>query len=173
MPKRRALKKPLFYFEALTPWDSIAILIYGIATIVFAVYNYYGVSSNRVAFLIFYTTIPQVFNYLLNYTSLRNFKSFLIWCGFGLVHVGLFFLLKNDPVYDGARNLLLNTILLLFLYQLLRIASRKIQNRELAMPSKDFKDLFDNADVMFWHFVFFVIYYGSFGCLSLLALAKV
>ncbi|QTE38038.1 hypothetical protein J3L18_02905 [Mucilaginibacter gossypii] len=173
MPKRKVLKKPLFYFEPLTPWDSIAVWIYGIATIVFAVYNYYGTSSNRVAFLIFYTLTPQVFNYLLNYKSLRNLKSFLIWCGFALVHIILFFFLKNDPVYYRARNPLLNSILLLFLYQLLRIASRKIQSKELAMPSKDFKDLFDNGDVVFWDFIFFLIYWGSLVSLTLLALGKI
>lgn len=173
MPRRRALKKPLFYFEPLSTWDLITVWGYGVVTVIFIIYNFWDLGSNKVGSLIFYVLPPQTFNYLLNYTSLRNLKSFLIWCGFGLIHIGLFFLLKNDPVYDRARNLLLNTILLLFLYQLLRIANRKSRNRELAMPSKDFKDLFDNGDVMFWDFIFFLIYWGSFGSLTLLALGKI
>ncbi|HEX8019022.1 hypothetical protein [Mucilaginibacter sp.] len=173
MPRRRALKKPLFYFEPLSTWDLITVWGYGVVTVIFIIYNFWNLGPNKVVSLFFYVLPLQMFNYLLNYVSLRNLKTFLIWCGFGAVHICLFFLFKNNTVYNGARGLLLNTTILLLLYQGLRIASRKIQKQELGMPTNDYKDLFDNRNITFLDFIFFVIYWGSFGYLTLFALSKV
>ncbi|WP_121810491.1 hypothetical protein [Mucilaginibacter kameinonensis] len=173
MPGPKGLKKPLFYFEPLSTWDLVTVWGYGVITVIFIFYNFCDVGPNKVVSLIFYTVPLQLFNYFLNYVSLRNLKTFLIWCGFGAVHICLFFLLKNNTVYNGARGVLLNTTILLFLYQGLRITSRKIQGQELGMPTNQYKDLFDNRDITVWDFIFFAIYFGSFGYLSVFAMSKV
>jgi hypothetical protein len=171
MPRRKALKKPLFYFEPLTSWDTLAIWAYGLTTIIFILYIYLGPDKTKITFLIFYVTSLQLLNYLLNYTLLRNLRSYFIWCVFGIIHICLYFFLRSSHFYDGARGLLLNTIVLLFLYQILRIISLKIQKQELAMPTKDYKDLFGNRQVTFLDFVLFMIYYGSFYGLTILAVS--
>jgi len=173
MPKRRTTKKTLFYFEELSSWDKVTIGFYGVASIVFLIYNYLGADEHKKDFLIFYAIFPQIFSYLFNYTSLRNLKSFFIWYGFGTLHIVFYFLVKNNGIYDNASGLLLNTVILLLIYQVLRIISIKVQHQELVLPARDGKDLFDNRSVTFLDFVLFMVYMGSLGGLTMLAIKYV
>ncbi len=172
MPQKKPLKKTLFYFEPLNVWDKIAIWVYGIATFVFICFDRWGAQSNKVEFLITYALVPQLANYWINYRSLANFKSYLIWFGYSVIHVILYFFLLNDPYYKDARQILLNTIVLMSLYQLLRLISIKLQRQELAMPTKDYKDMFSNRAVTFLDFILFVIYSGSFMGLTIFAFSR-
>jgi len=169
MAGRKPKPKPLFYFEAFNPWDVLFILVYGTATIGVLLYLHCGADKSKNEVLIFYTVAPQLLNYFLNYSSLKNLRSYFIWIGFAVVHICIYCFLKNDPFYERSRGLLLNTIVLLILYQLQRIVSLKIQNQELAMPTKDWKDLFTNRSVTFLDFILFVIYFGCFYTLTIFA----
>jgi hypothetical protein len=62
------------------------------------------------------------------------------------------------------------TIVLLLLFQALRIISVKLQKWELVAPTKGGgKDLFDNRIVSVWDYIFFVIYMSSwFGLVVLI-----
>jgi hypothetical protein len=171
MAGRKPKPKPLFYFEALNPWDTIVIGFYGLATIIVLLYIIWGANKHKNEVVFFYAVVPQLFNYWLNYKSLKNLKVYFIWIGFAVMHVCLYCFLKNDPFYKGVRGALINTILLLVLYQLIRITSLKIQNQELAMPTKDWKDLFTNRSVTFLDFILFVIYSGCFYLLTIFAVS--
>jgi len=168
MPKRRTTKKPLFYFEELNSWDKIIIWFYGIASIVFVIYNYWGADEHKADFLIFYTIFPQIFSYFFNYVSLRNLKSFFIWFGFGTLHIVFYFLVKDNAIYDTGRALLLNTVILLLIYQVLRIISLKVQHQELVLPARGGKDIFDNRSATLVDFVLLMIYLGSLWGLTVL-----
>jgi len=123
-----------------------------------------------------YIVLTQLLMYFFLYTSLRNFRSYLIWCGFGLVHIVLYFVFKWIPgVYTQKGNPstgLVNTLVLLLLFQLLRYISRKVQHREFVAPAKGGgPDLIENKKVTFTDFMIFVIYMGSWFGLTVLALS--
>ncbi len=171
MPKRRTTKKPPFYFEELNSWDKGAIGLYGLASIVFIIHNYFGANEYKREFLMLYTISPQICSYAFNYGSLRNLKSFFIWYGFGTLHIIFYFLLRNNDVYGGASGTLLNTVILLLIYQVLRMISLKVQHQELAVPTRSGKDLLDNRDITFLDFVLIVVYMGCFLGLTVLAVS--
>jgi hypothetical protein len=127
--------------------------------------------NGRLFFLIFYTVFLQIFSYLFNYRSLRNLKSFFIWYGFGTLHIVFYFLLKDNPIYARASGVLLNTVLLLLIFQVLRIISLKVQHQELVIPTRGGKDLLDNRAITFLDFVLFMIYMGSLGGLTVLTVS--
>jgi hypothetical protein len=77
-------------------------------------------------------------------------------------------------MYRGnAANILLNTVILLLLFQLLRYLSLKIQHREFVAPAHGGgPDLFENKKLTFADFVIFVIYTGSWFGLCMLSLSR-
>jgi len=110
------------------------------------------------------------------YTSIRNFKAYLLWLCFGVMHLILYFCFRGNPaikMYRGNPTAgLLNTIVLLLLFQFLRYLSLKFQNREFVAPARGGgPDLFENKKVTFADFVIFVIYMGSWFGLTMLSLS--
>jgi len=123
--------------------------------------------------MFFYAAIFQIAIYFFLYTSLRNFKSFLIWFGFGIIHLILFLIFKGDSKLQmkrgNASNELINSIPLLLLFQLMRYISLKIQHREFVMPSKGGgTDLFENKNPSPTDYLILIIYMGSFTGLNIL-----
>ncbi len=95
---------------------------------VFITYSFTGSAYAAQTMLFAYIVITQLSIYF--YGALRNFKLYLIWCGFGILHIIMYFLFKGnhklDMVNGNPSAGLLNTIILLLLFQVLRFLSIKI-----------------------------------------------
>ncbi|SDE17220.1 hypothetical protein SAMN05216464_104217 [Mucilaginibacter pineti] len=168
------IKKPFIYYEDLKPWEFTVAVIYALATLGVIVTCYLGSGDTKQITIIMYGGLPQMFLYFFMYVSLRNFRSYLIWFGFGIGHLILYFIYKGDlelQMYRGNPSAgLVNTIPLLLLFQLLRYASRKIQRREFVAPAKGGgPDLIENKKVTFIDFAICMIYIGSWLGLTMCA----
>ncbi|MES2276413.1 MAG: hypothetical protein V4592_10345 [Bacteroidota bacterium] len=151
------MRKPFIFFEKLKEWEIIVPLLYGILT--FLIFNNVEEAGS---FISMYVILSQLFLYLFLYVSLRNFTTYLIWCAFALIHAVLYFKLKDNPALQMYRGNeasgLINTIILLVLFQLLRFFSFKIQGREFVAPSKNGIDLFENKSVTYADYTICLIY---------------
>jgi hypothetical protein len=112
-----------------------------------------------------YTFGTHFFIYFFNYRSLRNFKVYLFWASFGVIHFYLFLVLKDESAFrmvEGhATTGLRNTISLLIVFQILRIISLNVQNQEFVAVSKSKTDLFDERPINFLDFLIFLVYLGA------------
>ena len=156
----------LFFFNKLNTWDKVTILFYIILS--FGLWYYFDnttLSENKRNILFFYSLGTQLFLIFFNYKSLRNLTVYFFWIAVGFIHLYIYFQQKYDPNLNFARGHsttgLKNTIILLFLFQVLRILSIKVQKKELVNPARSNpKDLFGERSVTFIDFILFAIYYG-------------
>jgi hypothetical protein len=161
------MKRPVFYFERLKPWDIWTILIYAIVSI--------GVFCNLSKEVLFvYTILTHLFIYVFNYKSLRNLSVYLIWLLFGISHFVIYAILKEGYSLEteqvgGAVLGLRNTIILLVIFQILRVLSLNIQHQELVAPARgNTTDIFDERRVNWLDNFLFVIYVAcAFGLIAL------
>jgi hypothetical protein len=168
--------KQFLYANQLKQWDIITIVIYGLFTFgVFVACSFGSVDSAQIT-LLAYIVITQLGIYFFLYGPLRNFKLYLIWCGFGILHVMMYFVFRGNHKLDMVKGnpsaALLNTIILLLLFQVLRFLSIKMQLRELVAPSKggDY-DIAYNIKVSITDKILFLVYMGAWFGLSYLALS--
>ncbi|WDF76548.1 hypothetical protein ACFGVS_26160 [Mucilaginibacter sp. AW1-7] len=165
--------KPFIYYEDLKNWEIVNSIIYFILTIgVVLACSFFDRGFNQLL-LLFYWGITDLSLYFFLYRSLRNFRSYMVWFGFGIVHLILFAIFKDDPklkLFHGQASWgLINTIPLLLLYQLLRYFSFNIQHREFVVPSKaGTTDLIENVKVTFVDKTILIIY-----MLALIGLATI
>jgi hypothetical protein len=158
--------KQLFYFGKFTSWDKITIISYLVLT---AILMYFFLeinnhNSNRVL-LLGYTLGTQLFLYLLNYASLRNFSVYLTWFIFSAGHLYLYYQLKDKLSLLNVRGHsaigFRNTIILLVLFQFLRFISIWVQKQELVVPVKGGgTDIFDGREITIIDYILFIIYLG-------------
>ena len=160
------MKHSLIYFEPLKIWDKWTIAIYALLTILV-----YFACTGKIYFsdirgLIFgYALGTHYFIYFFNYQSLRNMYVFLIWVIFGIIHLLGYLFLKNDPTLEMTKVHsaigLRNTLILLFIFQMLRVISVNIQHQEFVALSKSKTDLFEGRKVTIVDFLIFVIYVAA------------
>jgi hypothetical protein len=170
-----SLKKNFFYFERLKLWEKRVIAVYIVITVTLSLFYIKAPFDKKEAILIGYGIGTQLFLFFALYTSLRNSRSYLIWCSFGILHLIIYFFLGNDQFLKMARgnaaSSLKNTIILLFVFQLLRFISIKFQHREFVVPTHGGgKDLFENREVSGVDYLVFVLYMGCFAGLVFLSL---
>jgi len=169
-------RQSFFYFKELTNFDQFAVFAYAILTIIMLLVMFLGRNDAKLFAMIMCAVVPQLSIYLFLYASLRNMTSYVIWFGFGLLHVVLYFLFKYASILpsedrDGS-IIFLNTIILLWLFQILRYLSFKMQKREFVSPAKAHpKDLFDERSATGTDYFIFVVYWGTFMGLTFLALS--
>jgi hypothetical protein len=165
--------KPFLYANELRQWDIITIVIYVLFTLgVFITYSSGSENAAQIT-LIAYVVLTQLSIYLLLYGALRNFKLYLIWCGFGILHIIMYFLFRGNNKLDMLKGNpssgLLNTIILLLLFQALRFVSIKMQVREFVAPSKGGNnDIFYNIKVSIIDYILCFIYMGAWFGLTFL-----
>jgi hypothetical protein len=170
------LGKPFLYSDQLKRGDIITIVIYVLFTLgVFITYSL-GSADTAKATLLAYIVTTQLGIYVFLYRALRNFKLYLIWCGFGILHIVMYFLFKGDHKLDMANGNpssgLLNTIILLLLFQVLRFLSIRMQQREPVVSSGgDSDDNVDKVKPSVTDKILFFVYVGSWIGLSYLALS--
>ena len=161
------MTQPIFYFDKLKTWDKVTIVLYLFLSLGLWYYfdNATSIQAQR-DIIFFYGLGTQFFLYLFNYKSLRNLTVYVFWVLIGLLHLFLYFQLKDNPVLQNVRGnsatVLRNTIILLLLFQVLRFVSAKTQGVELVCPSKGFKDdMFNDRPLTFIDCVLFIIYIGA------------
>ncbi len=172
--RKKGNPQSFIYYDSLKQWESVCMLSYAFVTICVILTLVFAKPETKQITIIMYTVLSQLGMYFWLYTSLRNFKAYLLWFGFGIVHLILFFCFRGNPaleMYAGNPSIFLsNTIVLLLLFQLLRYLSLKFQNREFVAPAKSGLDLFENKKVAFADSVIFIIYMSSWLGLTMLPL---
>lgn len=168
--------KPFIYYDSLKPWENACLLLYAIVTIGVILTLVFAKPDVKQVTIIMYIVLSQLGMYFGLYTSLRNFTAYLLWFGFGIVHTVLFFCFRNNltiEMYRGDPTVgLLNTIVLLLLFQFLRYLSIKFQKREFVAPAKGGgPDLFENKKLTSADFAIFIIYMGSWYGLTVLSIS--
>lgn len=152
------MKQPIFYFKRFEPVDYILIIIYIlVSAIVFLNYKSVTEFGYQRDYILIYSIATHLIIYFFNYRSLRNFGVYLIWFCIGLFHFYLYVQLNFSHNAIGLRN----TIIMLLLFQILRIASLNIQKQEFLAVSKSKYDLFNERRINFLDFIIFIIYFGS------------
>lgn len=159
------MPQPIFYFDKLTAWDKVTIVLYLLVSL--GVLFYFDSSPSvgaRHKVLFFYAFGTQIFLYVLNYKSLRNLTVYLFWMGIGMIHLFVYFLLNYDHPYHSFKGdptiSLRNTYILLLLFQVLRFISAKTQGLELVCPTKASRtDFFDERKVTFIDYLLSLLYF--------------
>lgn len=156
--------KPFFYFESLKLWEKIVIGIYAFITLALGVMYYFQDEAGKRNILLIYSTGGQLLIIFFLYTSLRNLLSYLIWCFFGVFNWLIYFLVRGDKDLQmgrgNAANGLKYTILLLIIFQGLRLLSRSIQGREYLFPARG--EMFEQKKPTFLDYIlgfsFFILW---------------
>jgi hypothetical protein len=138
------MSKPVFYFTKLNTWDIATMSIYTLLSVAL----WYVFDSNQGKLLFLYTITTHLFLYYFNYKSLRNLTVYLFWFAFGMIHLYTYFQLKDVEALEGVNahsaTGLRNTVVLLILFQILRMISAYVQGQELVPVSAyggiDFSD---------------------------------
>jgi hypothetical protein len=159
------MKHPIFYFALLKTWDIWTVFLYTVISIcVFTTGVYTIGSANFKTVLFLYTFGTHFFLYLFNYRSLRNLTVYLIWILFGVIQLIAYFHLKDDSslkmINGHAARGLRDTIILLIVFQVLRIISLNVQHQELVSPSRGGIDLYDERQVNWFDNLLFIVYMG-------------
>ncbi|MDB5152761.1 MAG: hypothetical protein JWR54_1512 [Mucilaginibacter sp.] len=79
--------KPFIYYNSLKPWETVCMLLYAIATAGVILTLVFAKPEAKQVTIIMYIVLSQLGMYFGLYTSLRNFTAYIIWFGFGLVHL--------------------------------------------------------------------------------------
>lgn len=136
------MEKPFFYYEPLKLWEEIIIAVYAALTICFFLKYQFGHIESKAGVLLLYVMGTQFCLIFGLYTSIRNFRSYLIWLFFSLLHVAMYFIFRHNPKFKfwqgNPLTSLLITVAILLLYQILRILSLKIQQREFYTPGRGY-----------------------------------
>jgi len=171
--RKAKVQKPFIHYEALKPWEITVIKIYTIITLCIALSRFVLSAEARPEVIIIYAGFTQLFSYVFLYVSLRNFKVYLIWLSFGVIHFILYLCFKADAALEmvngNASRLLINTLPLLLLFQLLRYFSMKVQQREFVVPAKGGgTDIIERKKISGIDYLILLIYLGSwFGLIAL------
>ena len=161
------MKQSIFNFKKLNTWDKVTIGLYVLISLILW-YYFENVTSNKTRrdILFSYSFGTQFFLYGLNYKSLRNLLVYIFWIVIGLIHLFIYFQLKDVAMFQRPGGHLAtglrNTIILLLFFQVLRFISLKTQGQELVCPSKYSKtDIFDDREVTQVDFFLFIVYIGA------------
>lgn len=171
--RKAKVQKPFIHYEPLKPWEITVIKIYAIITLCIASSSLILSAEGRQVAIIIYAGFTQLFSYVFLYVSLRNFKVYLIWFSFGVIHFILYLCFKADieleMVNGNPSRLLINTLPLLLLFQLLRYFSMKAQRREFVVPAKGGgPDIIERKNVSGIDYLILLIYLGTwFGLIVL------
>ena len=176
-PRSDALDKPFIYYKELTTANKWWIGIYLLFTIVVAA-GYHRIDVEYAHMMIIaYGLVPQLFFYMILYGSLRNFRYYLVWLAFSVIHLAMYFAMKDDKRLNSIQGnpvaLLGNTIVLLLVFQLLRWVSLKTQHMEPVAPNKGGNtDDFDHRKVTLIDTALFFTYFAAYGFLAYFSLGS-
>lgn len=103
-------------------------------------WQYTSNTANNQYTIFFYGFISPLFLYAVSAESRRKLVFFMFWIAVGISHLILYQYLKKDVTLNTGKvniaELYIYTLPLAFLFQLLRIASYKIQGKDLDIISR-------------------------------------
>ena len=146
----------------LSKWNIITVCFYVLLS--FFLWSYYFENkTDQKQILFYYGFGTQFFIYGCQYRALRNFNYFLIWTVIAIIHFCIYLTIKDFSelafVNGHAALGLRSTIITLLLFQFLRFISLKIQNKELAVPSRNGKtDLLDERKITIVDIICFMVF---------------
>lgn len=162
-------KKNIFYFEKFDAFEKWFLGIYMLLTIALFIFlKFVDTNSCKYAFTVAYIGITHFTLIFLLYKSLRNMTVFITFNAIGLLHIWLYFYLNDDLSLrlqiGEALEAFKKTNQILILFQILRLVSLFLQEKELIVPLKDSdKDLFEEREKNLLDIVLFLLYlYGLF-----------
>lgn len=159
------MQRPLLYFEKIKIWGIGVLIFYIILSVEFLFFLRLAKSETQHNYLTLYAVGGQLLLYGLLYKSLRNFKVYLFWLTIGLLHLCLYFILKeNASLISFHSNTVIglrNTIILIILFQLLRLISLRAQNQELVCVGRSKTDIYDNREYTRIDVVLYTIYIAA------------
>lgn len=149
-------------YEKLNKWDYTTILIYFLISI-FVIFTAFYEYDNWKMIINIYSFSTPLFLYLLNYKSLRKIYVYIIWLFFSLLHLWIYFELKekynsNIEIEYYLKRLRYTSLFLVY-FQIVRVIHIKIKNIELVAPSWGGSyDIYDMRKIKFLDYLFFVIF---------------
>ncbi len=106
--------------------------------------------------IVFYSFGLYFFTLFFNYGALRNLNLWLIWMGFSIIQIGIYYkhgLNNTDwPAINGLRNFWI----FLIIFQVLRWLSIKLQNKDFVTIGRTQTDFFDDRKITFWDRILFI-----------------
>ena len=165
------LKNKFFNFQKINNWDIKSIFLY----VLFSVFVYMLCVNNTInnirAIIAFYGLLTHLLMSTILYISLRKLYVFLIWILISIIHFIFYFLtIDNIELIDLKLNIhssvfLKNTIVFLFLFQLIRFFSLILQKKEFVFAHKHSKfDLLNERETSYYDiflqlvYIFFVFF---------------
>lgn len=116
-------------------------------------------------YLYLYAFFTQLFIYGFFYKAMRNLKVYIFCLVIGILHICLYYLLKENASLISFHNntivTLRNTIILLIIFQLLRFISLRTQKQELVCPGKNNKAVFNERNNTRIDLILFTIYIAA------------
>ena len=159
---KNSSENKIINYDKFNNWDYATITIYFLVTIIVLFTSFYEYDSWRINIYMYAFSTP-LFLYILNYKSLRKIYVYLIWLIFSLLHLWIYFKLKEkynsdtEIVYYTQR--LCYTSVFLLYFQIARVIHIKIKNIELVAPSWGGSyDIYDMRKIKFLDYIFFVIF---------------
>ncbi len=143
------------YFDKFKAWDWITIGVYLLITIY--IFSIKSIDFQSRFPIFWYSIGTYFFTYFFNYESLRKFNVWLIWFGFSLIHVFIYYRLELDQVDWPSIRGLRNYSVFLIIHQVFRLASLKIQKKEFVALGKSKTDLWDERLIRVTDLVLFPI----------------
>lgn len=124
---------------------------------------YFGLipGSGGAGLLTVLTLSTQISLYIFGYRSLRNLNAYFLWMAVAVGHLIAYFCLRHvyTPMAVHPTLGLRDTIVLLLLFQVLRLASLVIQHKEPVSPSRvGYTDMYDGRRVTALDVILFMIY---------------
>lgn len=165
------LNTDLFLNLPLKKSDKIIFSFYIILTLVTFLFLLSGQNDTVEKWVLCYGYFTHLLFYLFLYVSLRNLKTFLIWIGFSLFHLFLYFHFYQTGTTVASQFSMMplrNTTILLVIFQLLRWTFLKIRKVNLVMPWRSGKDLFEERVPEVLDFLWLLIYMVAFFVLNIL-----
>lgn len=143
--------KSLFYSTKIKVWEIGIMIFYVLLSVELFFFLRFAEGETQNHCLYMYTFFTQLFLYSLFYRAMRNLKVYIFCFTIGILHLFLYYLLKENATLIGLKNnvviSLRNTIILLILFQILRFVSLKTQKQELVGVGRNNKDVHSTREI--------------------------
>ena len=159
------MQKSLFYFEKIKLWEIGIMIFYVLLSIEFCFFLRFAKSETQNHCLFIYTFFTQILLYVLFNKSMRNLKVYIFCLAIGILHLCLYYLLKENASIINLHNnkiiSLRNTFILLIIFQVLRFISLKCQKQELVSVGRNNRDFFNTRKTTRIDLILEIIYISA------------
>jgi len=154
--------KNLFNLKKVKIWVIGVMIFYILLSYELCYFLRFAKSETQSHYLYFYAVFSQLFIYAFLYKALRDIKVYIFIFIIGVLHLYLFFILKENASLIGLKNNIVislrNTIILLIIFKVLQFVSLKTQNQELVSIGRNNKDVYGTRYVTKVDYILEIIY---------------